>query len=115
MKYTTENLPPSFGMRLLSVLVRLGEWAQRRYYAIDCRRRIAIAIPPGTLVKLDCRCPDRRHEGIWTIDRYDVEANDYRLTREKKGGVFQSGNIQNVSYESDFAAENLLTVVVEGQ
>jgi len=111
MKYTTENLPPSFGMRLLSVLVRLGEWAQRWHYAIDCRRRTEISIPKGTLVSLDCKCPGCPHAGIWTVDRYDPEANDYRLRREKPGGVFQSGNIQNVSYESDFATENVLTVV----
>ena len=50
---------------------RFRDWADRTY-------RIARALRPGSPVSLACTC---HQYSIWYVDRYSVDADDYRLVK----------------------------------
>jgi hypothetical protein len=69
---------------ILKPVVRMGTLALRASNKLTQRWRERRALRPETKVKLTCKgCghQEGHHEGVWWVDRYFWDADDYRLTR----------------------------------
>jgi len=64
---------------LLRLVAWLGAKAQEKLVRWEREEALRTALPSGTFVWIN-KCPcGQDHRGIWEIERYDVEANDYRI------------------------------------
>lgn len=87
---------------LLTPFAKASLWLNRWVVRMDELDRIRRALQPGTVVMLRCTCHlpqvsvihlkekeqafgEGPHSGIWTIDRYVPDADDYHLVREVNG------------------------------
>ena len=89
---------------------RLSAWAERRETGYRARR----ALPRGTSVVLPegrccCIAGEPAHQGVWFVDRYEVDADDYKLVRvlEAEFSAFSLG-------EATFACRKAMEVVPAG-
>ena len=58
----------------------IGFRANAKLVEIEKREAAKCALKPGTLVTLDrCKCRMGDHSGVWRIDHYDPDANDYKI------------------------------------
>jgi len=70
---------------MLRLVAWLGRKAQGRLNVIEDREALERALKPGTLVVLSkCKCKSD-HCGIWRIEHYNLDANDYKVVREGDG------------------------------
>lgn len=73
MKYSLLRL-------FLGPVCRIGRWAERVLSDVDRRNRIATALPPGTKLKITCKCHPAN--AIWYVISYEVEADDYKVSMQ---------------------------------
>jgi hypothetical protein len=72
---------------ILRLLRNIGNWAHGLLLKAEERELLANALPIGTTVDLShCQCPYKdAHEGVWKIERYNLDANDYKIVRISDG------------------------------
>lgn len=83
-----------YWLALLVVILfsRPVNWARSFLDDHDKKHRAAVALPPGTSVRLRCRpncgltaCKDQTR--IWSVVRYYADVDDYRLRSPKTDGT----------------------------
>lgn len=72
--------------RVEALLDRPYWWARKRWEKLDEAIRVRDALKPGTLVRCHCDCEpnpscEANKQGEWEIERYNADANDYRIVR----------------------------------
>ena len=70
-------------LTVLRALRTIGNWATHKLYWIERRVAESNSLPAGTKVVLSrCKCSSiADHASVWIVERYDVDANDYRIRR----------------------------------
>lgn len=83
--------------RLGSKLHPLVRWADALLESDDAARREEAALKPGTKVRLACQCKSCDREKVWTVVKYNVEADDYRLACGDKDDYAQRSVLEVVA------------------
>ena len=85
---------------ILRLLADIGRWANNKLVATEEREAVAASLQKGVIVKIsNCPCPYAvDHDGLWVIDRYNPDPDDYRIVRMSDG-------------KSDYAKREVMEVV----
>lgn len=83
MKFTvTDKLLLAISDGLRKIVLKIGAVGAR----LDAHVRTKRAIPVGTAVTLTCKCQSKNgdHEGVWYVVEYNLDADDYSLSRDRE-------------------------------